>query len=240
MKLKIAVCDDNKADQDYVIGSLRRWAEETNRIIEIHTFLSAEQFLFQYEEEKDFHILVLDIEMQRMNGVELAKKLRLDNGQLQILFVTGYPDFMAEGYEVDALHYLIKPVDPRKLFRVLEKAADNLTKTEKVLLLQDNGELRRLIIRNILFVEVFSHSCTLHTTEGIIETRISIGELGNRLGEAFIRVHRSYLVNLEQIKRIAKTDIFLEDGSTVPLARRKYTEVNLAFIRYFGGGTGAE
>lgn len=240
MKLKIAVCDDNKADQDYVIGILRRWAEETNRIIEIHTFLSAEQFLFQYAEEKDFHILVLDIEMQRMNGVELAKKLRLDNGQLQILFVTGYPDFMAEGYEVDALHYLIKPVDPRKLFRVLEKAADNLTKTEKVLLLQDNGELRRLIIRNILFVEVFSHSCTLHTTEGIIETRISIGELGNRLGEAFIRVHRSYLVNLEQIKRIAKTDIFLEDGSTVPLARRKYTEVNLAFIRYFGGGTGAE
>ncbi|MDO4513518.1 MAG: LytTR family DNA-binding domain-containing protein [Lachnospiraceae bacterium] len=240
MKLKIAVCDDNKADQNYVISSLRRWAEKTNRIIEIHTFLSAEQFLFQYEEEKDFHILVLDIEMQRMNGVELAKKLRLDNRQLQILFVTGYPDFMAEGYEVDALHYLIKPVDPRKLFRVLEKAADNLTKTEKVLLLQDNGELRRLIIRNILFVEVFSHSCTLHTTEGIIETRISIGELGNRLGEAFIRVHRSYLVNLGQIKRIAKTDIFLEDGSTVPLARRKYTEVNLAFIRYFGGGTGAE
>lgn len=240
MKLKIAVCDDNKADQDYVISSLRRWAEETNRIIEIHTFLSAEQFLFQYEEEKDFHILVLDIEMQRMNGVELAKKLRLDNRQLQILFVTGYPDFMAEGYEVDALHYLIKPVDPRKLFRVLEKAADNLTKTEKVLLLQDNGELRRLIIRNILFVEVFSHSCTLHTTEGIIETRISIGELGNRLGEAFIRVHRSYLVNLGQIKRIAKTDIFLEDGSTVPLARRKYTEVNLAFIRYFGGGMGEE
>ena len=240
MKLKIAVCDDNKVDQDYVIGILRKWAEETNRIIEIHTFLSAEQFLFQYAEEKDFHILVLDIEMQRMNGVELAKKLRQDNRQLQILFVTGYPDFMAEGYEVDALHYLIKPVDPRKLFRVLEKAADNLKMAEKVLLLQDNGELRRLIIRNILYVEVFSHFCTLHTTEGIIETRIPIGELGNRLGEAFIRVHRSYLVNLEQIKRIAKTDIFLEDGSTVPLARRKYTEVNLAFIRYFGGGTGAE
>ncbi len=236
MKLKIAVCDDNKTDQDYVIGFLQKWAEENNRIIEIRTFLSAEEFLFQYAEEKDFHILVLDIEMEKMNGVELAKKMREDNRDIQILFVTGFPDYIAEGYEVDALHYLMKPVTQEKIFSVLNKAVENLKTVEKNLLfLQVNGEMIKFITDNIFYVEVFSHSCILHTTEGNVETKISISELENKLGDEFIRVHRSYLVNLEQIKKIAKTEIFLEDGSVVPLSRRKYTDVNMAFIRHFGG-----
>lgn len=236
MKLKIAVCDDDRTDQDYVIGFLRNWAEENNRIIEIRTFFSAEEFLFQYAEEKDFHILVLDIEMDKMNGVELAKKLREDNRDIQILFVTGFPDYIAEGYEVDALHYLMKPVTQEKIFAVLNKAIANLkTMENNLLFLQVNGEMIKFITDNILYVEVFSHSCILHTTEGNVEIKISISELESKLGEGFIRVHRSYLVNLEQIKKIAKTEIFLEDGSVVPLSRRKYTDVNMAFIRHFGG-----
>ncbi len=235
MKLKIAVCDDNKTDQDYVIGLLRKWAEGNNRIIEIRTFLSAEEFLFQYAEEKDFHILVLDIEMEKMNGVELAKKMREDNRDIQILFVTGFPDYIAEGYEVDALHYLMKPVTQEKIFSVLNKAVGNLKRVENHLFLQVNGEMIKFITDNIFYVEVFSHSCILHTTEGNVESKISISELENKLGDEFIRVHRSYLVNLEQIKKIAKTEIFLEDGSVVPLSRRKYTDVNMAFIRHFGG-----
>lgn len=236
MKLKIAVCDDDRTDQDYVIGFLRNWAEENNRIIEIRTFFSAEEFLFQYAEEKDFHILVLDIEMDKMNGVELAKKLREDNRDIQILFVTGFPDYIAEGYEVDALHYLMKPVTQEKIFAVLNKAIANLkTMENNLLFLQVNGEMIKFITDNIFYVEVFSHSCILHTTEGNVEIKISISELESKLGEGFIRVHRSYLVNLEQIKKIAKTEIFLEDGSVVPLSRRKYTDVNMAFIRYFGG-----
>lgn len=235
MKLKIAVCDDNRIDQDYVIGFLCNWAEENNRIIEIRTFFSAEEFLFQYAEEKDFHILVLDIEMEKMNGVELAKKLREDNRDIQILFVTGFPDYMSEGYEVDALHYLMKPVTQEKIFAVLNKAVVNLKTVENHIFLQVNGEMIKLITGNIFYVEVFSHSCILYTTDGAIETKISISELEQKFGRDFIRVHRSYLVNLEQIKKIAKTEIVLENGSVVPLSRRKYTDVNMAFIRHFGG-----
>lgn len=235
MKLKIAVCDDNRTDQDYVIGFLRKWAEENNRIIEIRTFFSAEEFLFHYAEEKDFHILVLDIEMEKMNGVELAKKLREDNQEMQILFVTGFPDYMAEGYEVDALHYLMKPIVQEKFFGVMEKAVTYIKKAERLLFLQVNGEMIKLTTGSIVYVEVFSHSCILHTTQGTIETKISISELESKLGKDFIRVHRSYLVNLEQIKKIAKTEISMENGSVVPLSRRKYTDVNMAFIRHFGG-----
>lgn len=238
MNLKVAICDDSKADQEYIIQILNQWSQVTNIHLEIHTFLMAEQFLFQYEEEKDFQILVLDIEMGKMNGVELAKKIRKVNKDIQILFATGYPDFIAEGYEVDALHYLIKPINQEKLIKVMEKAIVNIQNEEKYILLQDNDEMLKLAISTIIFVEVFSHSCVIHTIEGTVETRTAISKLENVLGTQFIRVHRSYLVNLEYIKKIAKTEIELEKGEVVPLARRKYSEVNLAFINFYGGRQG--
>lgn len=240
MKIKIAVCDDNKADQDYVMKLLHEYANENGVILEMQAFTSAEQFLFQYADEKDYQMIVLDIEMERMNGVELAKKLREDNREIQILFITGYPDYISEGYEVDALHYLMKPVGAEKLVKVMDKAIANLKVAEKVLFIQVHGETLKVLTKNIYYVEVFSHSCMIHTTEGTVETQTSISDLEKNLLEGFIRVHRSYLVNMEQIRRIAKTEIFLENGDIVPLARRKYKDVNIAFIRYFGGKASAE
>ena len=240
MKIKLAVCDDNKIDRDYVIKLLNEYADENGVILEIQPFISAEQFLFQYAEEKDYRIIVLDIEMEKMSGVELARKLREDNREIQILFITGYPDYISEGYEVDALHYLMKPVSAEKLATVMNKAIANLKVAEKVIFVQDNGEMLKVLAKNIYYVEVFSHFCSIHTTEGVIETKMSISDLEKKLVDGFIRVHRSYLVNLEQIKRIAKTEILMENGELVPLARRKYKDVNIAFIRYFGERAGVE
>ena len=240
MKLKIAICDDNTVDQDYVNKLLNEYANENGVILEIQSFISAEQFLFQYAEEKDYQIIVLDIEMEKMNGVELAKKLREDNQEIQILFITGYPDYISEGYEVDALHYLMKPVNAEKLVKVMNKAIANLKVAEKIFLIQEKGAMIKVLTKDIYYVEVFDHSCIIHTTEGNIETQTSIRDLEKNLLGDFIRVHRSYLVNLEQIKKIARTEIILENGDIVPLARRKYKDVNTAFIRHFGIKAGEE
>ena len=172
----------------------------------------------------------------KMIGIELAKKIREVNQDIQILFIMGYPDYMAEGYEVDAMHYLMKPVSQEKLVKVMEKAVGNLKSQEKYILLQGNGERLRLPVNKIIYVEVFSHSCVLHMTDETVETRTSIGKLESELGTEFIRVHRSFLVHLSYIKKIVKAKIFLENGEAVPLERRKYAEVNLAFIHFYGGG----
>ena len=238
MLFKIAICDDDPVDQALVTGLLREWSETSGRPVSLQTFASAEQFLFHYAEEKDYQILVLDIEMGKMNGVELAKKLRQENAGLQLLFVTGFPDFIAEGYEVDAVHYLMKPLEKEKFFRAMNKAAERSSEAEPVLLLEEGGEVSRIALKEIFYVEVFSHSCVLHTKEGTVEYRTAIGRLSEELGEGFVRVHRSYLVNLERIRRITKTDVILENGEAVPLARRKYNEVNLAFITYYKGRLG--
>lgn len=239
MKLKIAVCDDNKVDQDYVIKLLHEYANENGIILDIQTFFSAEQFLFRYSDEKDYQIIVLDIEMKKMNGVELAKKIRGENKEIQIFFVTGFSDYVLEGYEVNALHYLMKPVNKEKVFQVMDRAMTNLKKEDKVIFVQENGEMMKVLTKNIFYVEVFSHSCIIHTTEGVIETKMAISDLEKELCDSFIRVHRSYLVNLERIKKIAKAEIYMENGNIVPLSRRKYKDVNIAFIRYFRGRTDA-
>ena len=125
MGYKIAVCDDAQADRDYIRTLAARWASDRGISVQVQDFASAERFLFHYAEESDFDILLLDIEMDGMDGVTMAKRLRQDNDTLQIIFVTGYTDYIAEGYEVAALHYLVKPLKEEKLFSVLDRAAEN-------------------------------------------------------------------------------------------------------------------
>lgn len=116
MNYKIAICDDSEADRQYVAGLAAKWAASAGHTIQTALFSSAENFLFHYAEKNDYDILLLDIEMGEMDGVTMAKKLRRDNDTVQIVFITGYSDYISEGYEVAALHYLVKPVKQEKLF----------------------------------------------------------------------------------------------------------------------------
>ena len=149
MDLKIAVCDDVDADRDYIAALAERWAAKAGYGAQISSFVSAESFLFQYEDRSDHDILLLDVEMGGMDGVTLAKKLRQGNETVQIVFITGYSDYIAEGYEVAALHYLMKPVDERKLFSVLDRAVEKLRKDEKALTVESGGATVRIPVRQI-------------------------------------------------------------------------------------------
>lgn len=235
MIYKIAVCDDSAADRDYIAELVQQWAAEEKHTVQLSAFPSAESFLFCYAEKKDYDILLLDIEMGDMDGVSLAKKLRLENSTVQIVFITGFPDFIAEGYEVSALHYLIKPVSAEKLAAVLDKAAANLHKTDKSVIFTVDGEAVRMALRDIIYAESFAHSCMINTTAGSFEIRMSISDTEKLLGEGFIRTHRSYLVGLSSIRRISKTDVTLDNGTRIPLSRGNYQTVNQSFIRYFRG-----
>ena len=90
MNCKIAICDDSAADQNFIKELTMRWASKGRLALRIDTFPSAESFLFHYAEDKDYDILLLDIEMDGMDGISLAKKLRQDNDKIQILFITGF------------------------------------------------------------------------------------------------------------------------------------------------------
>ena len=111
MAYQVAIVDDSSVDAAFVEDILNIWAENRQVVVQPERFDSAEKFLFHYADDKAWDILLLDIEMGAMDGVTMTKRVRQDNEAVQIVFITGYSDYIAEGYEVAALHYLMKPVN---------------------------------------------------------------------------------------------------------------------------------
>ena len=226
--LDIAICDDSGADRQYVRRMAADWAAARGHTARIREFSSAERFLFR-DAACGCDILLLDIELGAMDGVTLAKRLRRRDDALQIVFITGYSDYISEGYEVAALHYLLKPVKEEKLRAVLDRAAEKLEKNENVLHFSHGGELLRVPIRQIRYAEVSGNYITVHAATDIT-VKMTLQSLETQLDERFYRVGRSALVNLTQISRVTRTEIRLGDGTAVPLPRGAYEGVNRAII----------
>ena len=230
--IHIAVCDDEQVERDYLSALARQWANARGIALRLSCHASAESFLFAREDAPPVDILLLDIQMREMDGVALARRLRAESRDIQILFITGYADHIAEGYDVSALHYLMKPVREDKLHEVLDRAVERLHQTEPALIVQTAEGAARIPLADILCVESFAHYIAIQTKKATHATRAGIGEIERSLGDAFIRCHRSYIVGLRHISHITKGDVVLDSGRTVPLSRRLYTQVNLAFIAF--------
>ena len=235
MAYRVAIVDDSVKDAEFGQGILNSWAEQRQANIRAEVFPSAEAFLFQYAEDKAWDILLLDIEMGAMDGVSLAKKIRQENDSVQIVFITGFADYISEGYDVSALHYLMKPVKQDKLFAVLDRAAAAMQKTERVIMLPVGGEMLRLPISQVQYAEAFSHTVAIITGTDTIQVKMPISEVEKLLGDGFIRCHRSYLVGLKHIARLSKTEVILDNGKALPLSRSAAPLVHKAFISYYTG-----
>jgi len=242
MEIKTAICDDEPAEINYLSLCIRKWAKNNGISITVLSFANAEDFLTNYKNINP-DILFLDIQMPGINGVELAEKIRAEykNETVQIIFVTGYADYMSLGYEVSALHYLMKPVKEDKLFEVLDRALKKLNKIEKTVIFSSaDGENIPVLTSGIMSVESFAHYSEIVLSQNSkimkIKVKMPLTEIERVLGELsgnFVRCHRSYIVGLKHIKKITKTDVILDNDAAVPLSRRLYDGVNQAVIKFF-------
>lgn len=231
MKYKIAICDDEQNQIEYITSIVASWSTHEGYSCEIRMFASAEAFLFEYEEDKAYDILLLDVEMKNMNGIELAKRIRRDNNRAEIIFITSHFEFVGEGYEVDALHYLIKPISAEKLTQVLTKATEKISVEPPSVVISCEGEIVKLYEADIRYVESFLHYIVIHTKDKEYKIKENISVFENRVSDDFYRIHRSYLVSLKHITRISRTSVNI--GNTeLPLSRGKYDDINRAFIEH--------
>lgn len=231
MGYRVAICDDVEEDARYFASVVRTWGEEGAISLDVEIFPSAESFLFRYEEDKAYDILLLDVQMQGVSGIELARRVRSGDPHVEIIFTTSHFELSSEGYEVDALHYLVKPVPRDKLMEVLSKAARRLAAQPPPLVVHCGGETVKLPVWEIMYVESFLHYIVIHTREGEYRLKENLSAMEARLGSDFYRTHRSYLVSLKHIRRISRTSVWLESGKEIPLARGKYDDIHRAFIR---------
>ena len=229
MTCHIAICDDSATDAAYVEHLLAQWAAARGIDCQTEQFSSAERFLFRYDEDQSFDILLLDIEMGGMDGVTMARRVRRDNQSVQIVFITGYSDYIAEGYDVAALHYLMKPVSREKLFSVLDRAVTQLQQNQRCLNLELSGELVRIPLYEIRYLDVHSNYVTVHARRDYTVKR-PLSEFEPALGPDFCRVGRALIVNLRQLRRVTRTEAVLADGTALPLPRGAYEPLNRAII----------
>lgn len=232
MELNIAICDDEQAALRHLETAVSAWARAGGHRASVHTFPSAEAFLFACGEDRSFDLLLLDVEMKAISGIELAKRLRREGCRAEILFITSHFELCGEGYEVDALHYLIKPVAPDKLTAVLDRAAERLAQEPPFLLLTAGGETVKVWEPDILYVESMLHYLSIVTKEGEYRIKGNLTAMEEKLSGGFYRCHRSYLVSLCHIIRISRTAVTVTGGRELPLARGKYDDINRAFIAY--------
>jgi len=237
--MRIAVCDDEEAQRLLLKKYVEEWARNNKIDLETRLFKDGESFWFAWEDDSSYDLLIFDIEMEKMSGMELAADIRKRDEEIPILFVTGYDSYMAQGFEVAALHYLLKPLQKEKLFAVLDKFNKSRMKKEqeeKLLFRTEQGPLS-LPVSKIWYIEARAHQCILYTED---ESHILCASISEMVGSLcsrreFVRCHRSYLVNVQHVSAIVKPELILDDKRRLPVSRSAEKEVNRTFIGLYKG-----
>lgn len=242
--MQIAIVEDCKEHSELIKQYIDNWSRMSEEKVAIRQFDSAEQFLFHSENATEIDTIFMDIQMPGLSGVELARKIREKNHQVAIVFTTGIDDYMEEGYELEATHYLLKPVSEEKVRRCLDKISEKQKKKEHYIILHGEEDTFRIAESNIWWVSALGHKVIVGMEEAGGVKRIhlsnSMGEMEKILFQLpeFVKSHRSYIVNLKHVKSIRKADIIMDNGDEIPLSRRMYKEVNERFIQFFAKGKG--
>lgn len=236
--MRIAICEDDKLqdkiNKDYIV----KWASKKDVSVEIESFDSGEKFLFRWPEEATFDIVLLEINMKGISGIELAKKIREIDKYIIIIFITGAKEYALEGYEVNALNYLLKPLEEKKIFKCLDIALEQIEekmKNDDYLVLPKGKENIKIDLNKVYYISAFDHYIDIHYKDEVVTFKNKIGEVEKLLNkkEEYIRNHRSYIVNLKKVVKMSNKTIFLSNGSELPISKQRLADVNEKFTKIF-------
>lgn len=236
--LLLAVCDDRPMECVDLARQIEEMLKQSAVDHVIKKYLSGQELLCSKE---TFDMVFLDIKMPGLSGMDLAKKIREQGKQSLIIFITSASEYVFEAFEVEAFQYLVKPIQYRKLENVLEKALKKIQTDENAgfLLVSADRQTRKILLKDILYIESVGRIAKIHCREGTLETYEQIGVLEDKLSEkAFFRCHKGFLVNLDSVDAFHKTEITLENGETIMLAKRRYEDFQKAILSYMKGKGG--
>ena len=215
--MKICIVEDNPVHQRLLLEYIKEIDEENK--YEYKIFSDAESFLFSME-DMDFHTILLDIEMPGINGVQLAKKIRENNTELPIAFITGEKDYVFEGYEVEAIGYLLKPIDKKQLKDLINRISKKLNIQEKKISIKDEEGIHLVTPSSIIYIESRDHKTEVFTKDKNYLCNTKMYQWEEELDEnTFLKIHRCTLVNLNRINKILKNQCQMDNGALLNISR---------------------
>lgn len=231
--MRVAICDDDKESSVWLQGLVKKQEPDS----EIFRFHSVRQFL---ESGQHYDILLLDISMEDMRGMEAARALRIHGADTILIFVTAQKEYAVEAFEVSAFHYLLKPVAPEKFCAVFESACREVRRLEALKggLLFFRTKTRNYTVqkKDILYVESAKRKVEIHTLRENITIYATMRHMEEKLGDDFFRCHRGYLVNMAHVSGYGTGTIQLQNGEKIYLARDKYPTFVRAYTKYLKQG----
>lgn len=237
--MRIALCEDQKAHAEIIENYVKRWSETHGLRTDIVHYTSAEEFLMKWDDENSFDLAFLDIELEHMNGLELAKSIRRQDPAMLLIFSTGLRDYVFRAYDVQAFRYLLKPIKEKECFLALDSALTAVNNTKRhTFIIQQESQSTKFFFDEIIYMEMDNHYIIAHTTRGELRYKGKMGIAEAELGEPhFCRCHRSYLVNLYHVNTINRELVRMDNGECLPVSRKKWTSLNECFISFYNRKT---
>ena len=223
----LAVCDDKKEALDAVFSLLDAWQAERGTILHYKAYQSAVELL-EFARQERFTLYLLDVMMPGMDGLEAAREIRRFDDAAEIVFLSTSPGFAYESYGVRALNYLLKPITRENLFALLDQLHRQEEKTEEALTLKTGSSIIRVPYAHISYVEVIGKHVYFHLSDGNVrEVTGALKDFEAMLlpRPEFMRVHRSYIVNMHQVKELSPSDIRTFSGHSLPVSRLLYPQI---------------
>lgn len=234
--MQIAIVEDNASEAEILEKYLNRFAKESETEINCTRFSDGAEFLDGYRHNWD--LVLLDIEMPRISGMETARKIRETDKDVVIIFVTQMAQYAIEGYSVNALDYILKPVNYGMFAMKMRRVVHELeTKQTDFVLLQKKAEVYKLPLKNIQYIVVYGHTIIYHTLEEDISITGSrtIKQTETELSDkGFVRCHQCFLVNLYHVSKYDKEEIWI-GNKRIPVSRNRRKDFLQALMRYWGG-----
>lgn len=231
--INIAICDDNQLFLNSLADTVSHLVKSEHNIFK---FTKAKDLLNRIEDYsgESIDIVITDIEMPELNGVNMAKELKNTQPRIQFIFVTNYTEYIQEVFTVNPVYYILKPVDENKLSEALEKAISQLSESDKRCFnVTTKNKIVRIRLDDIKYVESYSRKIIVHEIRRNTELLMKLDDFEKELPPYFLRIHKSYSVNMNMIRSINNNRIELFSGEVLPVAKAKYPEIKkniLAFL----------
>ena len=228
--LTIAICEDDTIQRQCIVHMIKIYLNSINIQYELFEFISGEKLLSSIN---NFHIYFLDIHMDSLSGIDTSKKIRLIHEKAIIIFITGFKDYVFDAFDVNAFHYILKPIDENKFNKILYSAIKSLSKKDKFLIAKTISSSFKIHLKDIIYIESDQRKIRVHTTYDVIEYYYKISNLETELLEDnFFRCHKSYIVNLKYVQSFDNTFIILKNFEKVYISRKRLSDFSKAFMYY--------
>lgn len=233
--MKIAICDDDKNELLWILSVLADYQLQRNMEFSYQPFESSMELASSASQEP-YDIYLLDVVMPGLNGMELAKEIRSYDKAADIIFLTSSSEFAVESYTVKASNYLMKPIQKDRLFEILDDILRAKTEDrDSCLVLKSNVAIHKIRVSEIIYVEASNRKVIYHLNN---DTRITCAEKFAAVCDSllqhreFILAHRSFLVNMNYIRSINATDMYLTNNLCIPLAQRRVSEIKKFYLAF--------